>query len=65
MHVVCSQETAVAVDSRDDKSMGGGGGGGGGECWGGGGGCVIRKLTMYYLAFSSFVPIIILCKYVT
>ena len=57
MHVVCSQETAVAVDSRDDKSMGGGGGGGGG--------CVIRKLTMYYLAFSSFVPIIILCKYVT
>ena len=29
MHVVCSQETVAAVDSRDDKSMGGGGGGGG------------------------------------
>ena len=29
MHVVCSQETVVAADCRDDKRGGGGGGGGG------------------------------------
>ena len=28
-------------------------------------GYIIRKLTTYYLAFSSYVPVILLCKYVT
>ena len=75
MHVVCSQETVVAADSRDDKGWvcvcvcGGGGGalGGGIAGWVGGGGfgCVIRKLTTNYLACSSHVPVVHLCKNVT
>ena len=28
-------------------------------------GYIIQKLTTYYLAFSSYVPVILLCKYVT
>ena len=67
----------AAAGFRDDKSMGWGGGGGGGgggrgvlwesglqerlECFG----CVIRRLTTYYLACSSHVPVVHLCKNVT
>ena len=76
MHVVCSQETVVAADCRDDKGwvggggddLGGGivgGGGGLGGVGGGGFGCLIRKLTTSYLACSTHVPVVHLCKNMT
>ena len=69
MWSVYSQETVVAADCRNDKGLGGGGGDAlGGEIagWVGGEGegfgCVIRRLTTSYLACSSHVPVVHLCK---